>query len=94
MALEEKFEIQLDEEGGCAHGARPHAPAAAPLLMLMLPAAGVAQGTAGPCRCQCTPHQHAPPSPALLALPAGAEKISTVQEAADMIAQQVSSKGA
>ena len=61
MALEEQFEITLDEEG-----ASPAAP---------LPAC---------CACGVS---HAPPL--LFLVLAGAEKITTVQEAADLIQSQL-----
>jgi acyl carrier protein len=75
MALEEKFEITLDEEG------EPVLPA----LQQMVQATAVwAAPHAPPARPRpCRPRPHATP---------GAEKISTVQEAADLIAAQVASK--
>jgi hypothetical protein len=87
MALEEKFDLQLDEEGEA----------------LLLIAAG---GNAQPSRMVVGLHRTRSPVPygRLRSLPAcqshalmqlggcaaGAEKISTVQEAADLISGQVS----
>jgi hypothetical protein len=80
MALEEKFEITLDEEGAC-HCYMPgwqqltqrnSCPHCGPLSPLYTP--------------------HAPLHVVSAAPHAGAEKISTVQEAADLIAAQVASK--
>ncbi len=106
MALEEKFEIQLDEEGELRGGGERR-PSVVPRRGLLrgraLCSAGTcvctpvvmdasARGRAALWPCGAPPHvdlrcPHAPTCAC-----AGAEKISTVQEAADLIAAQVAGK--